>query len=617
MSEGPTAVCPGCEQPGPAGTPCTSPVCVRRALHRIPEEHFAPSKTAPDPLIGRMVGDYLVAQLLGEGGFGKVYLALQQPIGMETALKILRHEQLDAANVEDMLSRFEGEARAMARLRHPNIVRLLHYGLHHDGEAGGKAPYIVMEFVPGARSLKAVLGAGGLSRQGLSDVLGQLLSGLESAHALHIVHRDIKPENIMLQAVAGQPNLVRILDFGLAKVVAERSETSVTMGTPMYMAPEQLNRKNIGPWTDLYAVGVMTFEALTGRRPYAGCTLSEVLRAKIDPKQPLARLGAEGLPAPLTAFLERALAFDPAVRFRTAAEMRGALTVLLSEDSAGPAVMPPVAEAAAPLPAAAAVPEAVPPDVSTGRPDVALTARPAPPRARSKRRPWVIALVAVALLLGAAGATWFLSQGAADAKKKKRRAKPAAHSETTRAPSPSPKPASVVPQPAPAEPPEVKEVKEVAPAAAPTSLLAGRALKSALSNLSDARSGLCPAARAELARKLGVADPRDNTALAQAVARAQKGASVRVDGHPGRKTLRAIFGSDIRLSACPECAPDLRSDAREQLQARMGVRLSRRDFKVIGRSGEVHVEACDADGCVSFDYSCRDGCCVFIGMSRR
>jgi serine/threonine protein kinase len=114
-------------------------------------------------------------------------------------------------------------------------------------------------------------------------VLEQVLNALEAAHALDIVHRDIKPDNVMLQSVPGDPCFVRVLDFGLARFLESQRETSLLLGTPAFMAPEQVTREGIGPWTDLYALGVLAFEMLTGRRPFDGETPQEVLAKKLDP----------------------------------------------------------------------------------------------------------------------------------------------------------------------------------------------------------------------------------------------------------------------------------------------------------------------------------------------
>ena len=332
-------ICPGCEREGPVGDACGEAVCARRGFAFVPAEYlrrFADGGPgAPDPFVGRMVDDYLVVSVLGAGGFGKVFLALQRPLWkLRAALKRMEIHSDDPEMAARLAQKFEGEAAALAVLNHPNIVRLLKYGVHEG------APFLVMEFVEGARTLQSEVRD--CARRGepmpperLRHVLRQVLDGLTAAHEQSIVHRDIKPENIMLQRVAGNPDLVRLLDFGLAKFVEERTQTSVAMGTPVYMAPEQLDRRHIGPWTDLYAVGVIAFELFTGRRPFPGSTHQEILGKKIDPRyDPTLALRDLALPEVVLAFLRKALHRDPAERYRSADAFGAGLDDLFATEEA-------------------------------------------------------------------------------------------------------------------------------------------------------------------------------------------------------------------------------------------------------------------------------------------
>ncbi|MCB9729737.1 MAG: serine/threonine protein kinase [Deltaproteobacteria bacterium] len=327
-----SGACPSCGQRGEVGAPCPERVCQRRDYRFIPAEHAArTARTGPhraSPLVGQVLAGYLVVDVIGDGGFGMVYLALKLPIRrrpLRVALKLMRHElAADELTGGQVMHKFEGEADALAALSHPNVVRLLGYGAH-DG-----TPYIVMEYVDSARTLREETAqrardATMFAHRDIAHILGQALNGLEAAHRQDIVHRDIKPENIMLQAVAGDPMLVRLLDFGLAKFVGERTRTSVTAGTPMYMAPEQLEQGSIGPYTDLYALGVVAFELLTGERAFAG-SYQEVCARKLDRRHdPLAAVADLQLPEPTVAFLRRSLAADAASRYRDSAEMRQGL----------------------------------------------------------------------------------------------------------------------------------------------------------------------------------------------------------------------------------------------------------------------------------------------------
>jgi len=320
--------CPGCDGEGPVGSPCEERACGRRGLHRIPEEwhrrHRARGPDRLDPNIGRRIDDYLVVDLLGRGGFGKVFLVLQAPLWMKGALKLMDQVTEDPEMARALARKFEGEARALARLSHPNVVRLHKYG------TAGDLPFLVMEYVEG-RTLQAEMR--GVASRGermplgvVRHVLEQVLNALEAAHALDIVHRDIKPDNVMLQSVPGDPCFVRVLDFGLARFLESQRETSLLLGTPAFMAPEQVTREGIGPWTDLYALGVLAFEMLTGRRPFDGETPQEVLAKKLDPDfDPVAPETAPEVSEALRDFLRRAMHRDPESRFRQAARFREAM----------------------------------------------------------------------------------------------------------------------------------------------------------------------------------------------------------------------------------------------------------------------------------------------------
>lgn len=307
-------------------------MCQRRDYRYIPSEHaqrlVRTGPRATSPLIGQVLAGYLVVDIIGDGGFGLVYLALQLPIRrrpLQVALKLMKRGlTADAATGELVMGKFEGEADALAALSHPNVVRLLGYGSHEG------TPYIVMEYVGHARTLRAETAerAGrdaNFTTAELAHIFKQALNGLEAAHRQDIVHRDVKPDNIMLQEVVGDPMLVRLLDFGLAKFVDERTRTSMTAGTPMYMAPEQLRQGRIGPWTDLYALAVIAFELMTGERAFSG-TYQEVCARKLDPNyDPVTEARAALLPEAATAFLRRGLAGDPEARYRSSAAMHAGL----------------------------------------------------------------------------------------------------------------------------------------------------------------------------------------------------------------------------------------------------------------------------------------------------
>ena len=319
MQEG---CCLNCDAPGPVGQPCGERICQKRGYNYIPLEHWQKLQgRTDDPIIGQVIDDYLIVDLLGAGGFGKVYLSLQQPLlKLKGALKLMETSGLPPQQISLFMTKFKGEGEALAELSHPNIVRLLKYG-HQKNK-----PYLVMEYVDGGRTLASEFADRAMQgiafEPGLIEhIIKQILDGLGAAHALKIIHRDIKPENIMLQNVYGNTNFVRILDFGLAKFIEERSKTSAALGTPAYIAPEQIEMRNIGPWTDLYAVGIILFELLTGRRPFAGDTFREIIAQKLSPSyDPISQISDLYFPEPFIDFFRRALARDPSHRIRSTSE---------------------------------------------------------------------------------------------------------------------------------------------------------------------------------------------------------------------------------------------------------------------------------------------------------
>lgn len=324
-------LCPSCDAAGPIGQACGEKVCAKRGYRFVPEVYHAKIAAASagtqDPVVGQLIGDYLVVDILGAGGFGTVYMALQQPIQLRAALKLM-NLRADPTLAEIMIEKFRAEAAALASLSHPNVVRLLKYGRFGD------MPYLVMEFVEGARTLKDEIAAravagGTLHINDSAKIVTQCLNALEAAHERAIVHRDVKPDNIMLQKVSGDPHFVRVLDFGLAKFVDQRTLTSTTVGTPVYMAPEQLTKGRIGPWTDLYALGIVAFEMLTGLSPFPGESQQAILTKKVDPSySPTSRLTERDMPAYMVRFFEKAIARDPQERFQNAAEFRAEFSEL-------------------------------------------------------------------------------------------------------------------------------------------------------------------------------------------------------------------------------------------------------------------------------------------------
>ncbi len=263
---------------------------------------------------GRIVGNrYRLGEVLGRGGMGEVLLAEDLQLRRTVAVKMLHADLLDH---RDTRRRFEDEARAAARLTHPNVV-----GVYDIGEHRG-APYLVMERMDGP-SLAAVLTRGPLPAERVRRLGLDVLGALAAAHAEGIVHRDIKPSNVLLTSMGD----AKLADFGAAKSNRGRSHTvfGVVVGTPAYLAPERLAGEAASTRSDLYSVGVLLYEALAGRRPFSADSalraLSAANRAELD-------RWYQGQPteALLAAVIERAIEVDPAARYGSAAEMAHALS---------------------------------------------------------------------------------------------------------------------------------------------------------------------------------------------------------------------------------------------------------------------------------------------------
>ena len=238
-----------------------------------------------DGLIGHSIdGRFTVSALLGKGGFGAVYRAIQHPVEREVAIKVL-HKGTDAAAAK----RFFAEARSVSRLRNPHTITLFDFGQASDGLI-----YMAMELASGG-SLGALLKREGpLTQRRAVAIACQICESLAEAHAAGVVHRDLKPDNVMIEQRPGEPDFVKVLDFGIAKLrdptnAASVTDTGVIQGTPTYMSPEQAMGDTVGPQSDLYALGVMLFEMLTGRVPFLGDVPMAIL------------LGHVGTPAPTVA----------------------------------------------------------------------------------------------------------------------------------------------------------------------------------------------------------------------------------------------------------------------------------------------------------------------------
>jgi hypothetical protein len=260
-------------------------------------------------------GRYELGELLGRGGMGEVRLARDHRLERLVAVKLLRPELAGQASVR---RRFEAEARAAAQVVHPNVVLVLDTG-EQDG-----VPFIVMEQMSG-QTLRHAIKRGPMSPERVQDLALQVLAALSAAHRAGLVHRDIKPGNILEDDDGGW----KVADFGIAKSLelADGDLTSVglVLGTPAYLAPERLGGSPATVASDLYAVGVVLYECLAGRPPFAADSPLALATLVATQRPEPIRTHRRDLPGPLASAIDRALAADPVDRFDTAAEMALAL----------------------------------------------------------------------------------------------------------------------------------------------------------------------------------------------------------------------------------------------------------------------------------------------------
>ena len=275
-----------------------------------------------DARIGRTLdGRYRIEKRLAAGGMGIVYRAERIGLAKKVAVKFLHRSQ---ATVSDRRQRFEREAAAMSRLSHPNLVSIIDYGELDD------APYLVMEYHKG-ESLRQALERGALDPRRAVHIARQLLAGLDSAHASGVVHRDLKPENVLIVGKPGE-DLIKVLDFGVAKLLegdGRPTELSVAagslLGTAEYMAPEQVRCEVIDPRADLYAVGILLYEMLTGRRPFEAERDLAVLRMQLEVAPQPPRELVPGISPQLERVVLRALDKERERRWPSADDMASAL----------------------------------------------------------------------------------------------------------------------------------------------------------------------------------------------------------------------------------------------------------------------------------------------------
>jgi serine/threonine-protein kinase len=269
----------------------------------------------------RIFGDYIIRKKLGEGGMGAVYLAENVAIDQRIAIKVLHAA---GEQTEELVQRFNREARTISRLTHPNIIRVFIFGKTEDGVI-----YLAMEYVEG-RTLGQILEEGKtIKPKRAIRILRQVLHALNEAHDLGIVHRDLKPDNIMLTHFRGVDDYVKVLDFGIAKVQDKGEEVQkkltqagVVYGTPEYLSPEQAAAKSLDARSDLYSVGIILYEMMTGTVPFTGSTAHSVLAGHVfdSPPKP-SEVTSKHVHPEMERIILKTIEKSPKARYQNAMEM--------------------------------------------------------------------------------------------------------------------------------------------------------------------------------------------------------------------------------------------------------------------------------------------------------
>ncbi len=288
-----------------------------------------------EDLIGRIVGEYRILGLIGQGGMGTVYEVESLTRPFRAALKVLRPDQLGKA---ESISRFEREGRVLASIRHPNICHV-----YDVGRLGDDSPYLVMEKLDGETLARRIERAGngmGLAWESVVGIILQALEGLDAAHSKNVIHRDFKPENIFISSDATRG--VKVLDFGISKQTGMEdaqgslTRTGMVMGTPYYMAPEQaMGDRNLDRRVDVWAAGVVMYEAIAGLRPFVAKNYNALLvQILTTHPKPIDEV-VSGLPKGLPAVLGRALEKKRDARFLSVRELGEALRAIQRANDRG------------------------------------------------------------------------------------------------------------------------------------------------------------------------------------------------------------------------------------------------------------------------------------------
>jgi serine/threonine protein kinase len=350
----------------------------------------AEGKVDADPLVGRVLdGKYAIVRLIARGGMGRIYEARQQPLGRKVALKVLRPPA--EAGDEDFTQRFAMEAATLARLRHGNTVTLFDFGRMRDPDTH----FIVMELVDGQTLAELLRSRSRAEPTRLLRIAVEVCRSLGEAHELGVVHRDLKPSNIMV-VETHEGESVKVLDFGIAKLAEgddDVTQAGRIIGSPRYMSPEQVRGDRVDGRSDIYALGVILYEGLTGKRLFGSHSQAAQLTAHLAARvRTFEEVGITDLPASVEAMVARCLTKDVAERYADVEELLVALRACLNDLGATVSVSLPVQLNATQSVALTA--PVLTPDLSEPTLDAEQFAGDAP---TSPRRLWVLLLSVVAL----------------------------------------------------------------------------------------------------------------------------------------------------------------------------------------------------------------------------
>jgi serine/threonine-protein kinase len=302
----------------------------------LPTRHTGISDKADDSLVGQVLAEkYRIRDVLARGGMGRIYRAEQIPLGRTVVIKVL---SLRFAVEEDpgFKDRFYLEAAVLAKLKHQNTVTVFDYGMADD-----ETLYMVMEYVEGRTLAQVLRTEGALEPERALRFGYEIARSLDEAHANGIIHRDLKPSNVMV-VPTDEGEAIKVLDFGIVKVLEDTGIDTITrpdrmVGSPRYMAPEQIRKGDIDGRTDLYAVGVMLYEMITNRPPFKGKTSVKTLMSHVqDPVPPMAEKTDRSIPLPVEQLVLRCLQKKPENRFPDTAAFKRAVRSVLMDIGATP-----------------------------------------------------------------------------------------------------------------------------------------------------------------------------------------------------------------------------------------------------------------------------------------